>query len=73
MPIYDNQTTSQIYYRPLRKWIEVTQEEKQNWECFIGTTRKAGQRAGSCCIPYKKKLQVRWYVRRVQIPLHFQR
>ena len=50
----DNQTTPQIYYRPLRKWIEVTPEEKQNWERFIGATRKSKQRAGSCCIPYKK-------------------
>ena len=49
-----NQTTTQIYYRPLRKWIEVTPEEKQNWERFIGATRKSKQRAGSCCIPYKK-------------------
>lgn len=50
----DNQTTPQIYYRPLRKWIEVTPEEKQNWERFVGTTRKAKQRAGACCIPYIK-------------------
>ena len=50
----DNQTTPQIYYRPLRKWIEVSQEEKQNWERFIGATRKSKQRAGACCIPYKK-------------------
>lgn len=50
----DNQTAPQIYYRPIRKWIEVTPEEKQNWERFIGTTRKAKQRAGTCCIPYKK-------------------
>lgn len=50
----DNQTTPKIYYRPLRKWIEVTPEEKQNWERFVGTTRKAKQRAGACCIPYKK-------------------
>ena len=50
----DNQTTPQIYYRPLRKWIEVTPEEKQNWERFIGATRKSKQRAGACCIPYKK-------------------
>ena len=49
-----NQTTPQIYYRPLRKWIEVTPEEKQNWERFIGTIRKAKQRADTCCIPYKK-------------------
>ena len=50
----DNQTTPKIYYRPLRKWVEVTPEEKQNWERFVGTTRKAKQRAGACCIPYKK-------------------
>lgn len=50
----DNQTTPQIYYRPLRKWVEVTPEEKQNWERFVGTTRKAKQRAGACCIPFKK-------------------
>lgn len=49
-----NQNTSTIYYRPLRKWIEVTPEEKQNWERFVGATRKAKQRAGACCIPYKK-------------------
>ena len=49
-----NQSTSTIYYRPLRKWIEVTPEEKQNWERFIGAARKAKQRAGACCIPYKK-------------------
>lgn len=49
-----NQTAPQIYYRPLRKWIEVTPEEKQNWERFIGTIRKAKQRADACCIPYKK-------------------
>lgn len=50
----DNQNTSTVYYRPLRKWIEVTPEEKKNWERFIGATRKAKQRAGACCIPYKK-------------------
>lgn len=47
-----NQNSSTIYYRPLRKWIEVTPEEKQNWERFVGTTRKAKQRDGTCCIPY---------------------
>ena len=50
----DNQSTPQIYYRPLRQWIEVTLEEKQNWERFVNATRKAKQRAGACCIPYKK-------------------
>lgn len=54
MTINDNQNTAKIYYRPLRKWIEVTQEEKQNWERFVDATRKANQRAGTCCIPYKK-------------------
>ena len=54
MTSHDNQTTPQIYYRPLRKWIEVTLEEKQNWERFVNAIRKAKQRAGACCIPYKK-------------------
>lgn len=49
-----NQTTPKIYYRPLHKWIEVTMKEKQNWERFINLIRKAQQRAGACCIPYKK-------------------
>ena len=43
-----------IYYRPLKQWIEVTPEQKRDWERFIGTTRKARQRAGACCIPFKK-------------------
>ena len=54
MKTHANLTPPQIYYRPLHKWIEVTLEEKQNWERFIGTTRKSKQRAGSCCIPYTK-------------------
>ena len=49
-----NQTTSTIYYRPLKQWIDVTPEQKHDWERFVGTTRKAKQRAGACCIPYKK-------------------
>ena len=49
-----NQNTSTIYYRPLKQWIEVTPEQKRDWERFVGTTRKAKQRAGACCIPYKK-------------------
>ena len=49
-----NQDHSTVYYRPLRKWIEVTPEEKQNWERFVGTTRKAKQRAGACFILYIK-------------------
>ena len=50
----DNQNTSTVYYRPLRKWIEVTPEQKRDWERFIDATRKAKQRTGACCIPYKK-------------------
>lgn len=50
----DKQATPQIYYRPLRKWIEVTPEQKKDWERFIDATRKAKQRANACCIPYKK-------------------
>lgn len=54
MTNHDSQTIPQIYYRPLRKWIEVTLGEKQNWERFVNAIRKAKQRAGACCIPYKK-------------------
>ena len=49
-----NQTTSTIYYRPLKQWIEVPPDQKRDWERFVGATRKANQRAGACCIPYKK-------------------
>ena len=65
-----NQTTSTIYYRPLKQWIEVTPEQKRDWERFVGTTRKAKQRAGACCIPYKKKLQVRRSLRHLRVPLY---
>ena len=54
MKTNENQTTSAIYYRPLKQWIDVTPEQKRDWERFVGTTRKAKQRAGACCIPYKK-------------------
>lgn len=54
MKTNENQITSTIYYRPLKQWIEVTPEQKRDWERFVGTTRKAKQRAGVCCIPYKK-------------------
>lgn len=54
MKINESKSNSTIYYRPLRKWIEVTLEEKQNWERFVNAIRKAKQRAGACCIPYKK-------------------
>ena len=40
-----NQNKSTIYYRPLKQWIEVTPEQKRDWERFVGTTRKAKQRA----------------------------
>ena len=49
-----NQNTAKIYYRPLKHWIEVTSEQKRDWERFVGSTRKAKQRAGACCIPFKK-------------------
>lgn len=54
MQINDNQSISQIYYRPLHQWLKVTPDQKQDWERFVGTIRKAQQRAGACCIPYKK-------------------
>lgn len=47
-------TSKQIYYRPANKWIEVTENDKRNWECFVGTIRKSRQRAGTCCVPFKK-------------------
>ena len=40
-----NQNTVTIYYRPLKRWIEVTLEQKRDWERFVGATRKAKQRA----------------------------
>lgn len=47
-------TSKQIYYRPANKWIEVTENDKRNWERFVGTIRKSRQRAGICCVPFKK-------------------
>lgn len=40
-----NQTTSTIYYRPLKQWIEVTPEQKRDWERFVGATRKRHREA----------------------------
>lgn len=54
MKTNENQTISTIYYRPLKQWLEVTPEQKRDWERFVGTTRKTKQRAGACCIPFKK-------------------
>ena len=50
MKINENQNASTIYYRPLKQWIEVTPEQKRDWERFVGAARKAKQRAGACCI-----------------------
>lgn len=50
----NDKTSKQIYYRPINSWITVTAEEKQNWERFVGAIRKSRQRAGSCCVPFKK-------------------
>ncbi|MGN0149552.1 MAG: hypothetical protein ACI4C7_04795 [Clostridia bacterium] len=57
MTTNDKQRNSQIYYRPLKQWIEVTPKQKKDWERFIDTKRKAQQRHGICCIPYKKSYQ----------------
>lgn len=54
MKINANQNTPKIYYRPLKQWIEVTPKQKRDWERFVGSKRKAKQRAGACCIPLKK-------------------
>ena len=54
MKTSENKNTSTIYYRPLKQWIEVTLEQKRDWERFVGAIRKAKQRTGACCIPYKK-------------------
>ena len=56
MSISENKS-HKIYYRPLHKWLDVSEEDKQQWERFINTTRKAQQRAGACCIPFKKSYQ----------------
>ena len=40
-PTDANQNTSTIYYRPLKRWIEVTLEQKRDWERFVGAIRKA--------------------------------
>ena len=53
MSNYENKS-QKIYYRPLHKWIEVTQEETTNWDRYIGSIRKRNQRAGACCVPLKK-------------------
>ena len=54
MKTNENQNTSIIYYRPLKQWIEVTPEQKRDWERFVGTIRKANERAGACHIPLRK-------------------
>lgn len=46
-----------IYYRPLHKWIYATLEQKEDWERFTGKIRKSKQRAGACCIPFRKSYQ----------------
>ena len=44
-----------IYYRPTQAVDRGHPgTEARDWERFVGTTRKAKQRAGACCIPYKK-------------------
>lgn len=56
MPTTENKQ-ERIYYRPLHKWIDVTSEQKRDWERFTGATRKSRQRAGTCCVPFKKSYQ----------------
>ena len=65
-----NQNTSTIYYRPLKQWIEVTPGTETDWERFVGTTRKTKQRAGACCIPYKKSYKCDGLLRYLRVPLY---
>ena len=68
MKTNENQTTSTIYYRPLKQWIEVTPEQKRDWERFVGTTRKAESR--SLLHPLQEELQMRWSLRYLRVPLY---
>lgn len=43
--------TCAIYYRPLKKKIEVTQQQKDDWDRLTDATIKRQQRAGLCCVP----------------------
>lgn len=43
-----------IYYRPLRKWIDVTPEQKRDWDRFVTAIRMAHKRDNTCHIPYQK-------------------
>lgn len=46
--------SKKIYYRPANAWIEVSEEQKRDWDRFVGTIRKSKQRAGECYITYKE-------------------
>ena len=56
MPTTENKQ-ERIYYRSLHMWVDITLEQKQDWERFTGAIRKSRQRAGACCIPFKKSYQ----------------
>ena len=47
-----NKQVNRIYYRPLKKCLEVSKEEKHNWDRTVNTIRKHKQYHGLCCIPY---------------------
>lgn len=49
-----NDKTCTLYYRPPKKAIPVTPGFKLEGERFTGTHRKAAQRSGQCCCPFKK-------------------
>lgn len=65
-----NQTTSTIYYRPLKQWIDVTPEQKRDWERFVGTTPQGKAESRSLLHPVQKELQVRRYLRHLRVPLY---
>ncbi len=59
MKTNENQTTSTIYYRPLKQWIEVTPEQKRDWERFVKGLPARQNREPEPAAFRTKKLQMR--------------
>ena len=66
MKTNENQTTSTIYYRPLKQWIEVTPE--------LGAVRRdypqGKAESQNLLHPLQKELQMRWSLRYLRVPLY---